>query len=93
MRRSLIRGRGQHVTVQTTDIKTMKKRKAAILPTSKMELPSRIATLVHEHFDALPTRSKPTIHPDGSREWVPMSGMVIAKGIPAAVEMELFIVP
>lgn len=93
MRRSLTRGRGQHVTGQTTDIKMTKKRKAAILPTSKMGLPSRIATLVHEHFDALPTRSKPTIHPDGSREWIPMSGMVIAKGIPAAVKMELFIAP
>lgn len=43
-------------------------------------LPSRIATLVHEHFDALPPRSKPTIHPDGSREWIPMTGIVVVKG-------------
>ncbi|BCR83516.1 tRNA-specific adenosine deaminase [Aspergillus chevalieri] len=43
-------------------------------------LPSRIAKLVHEHFDALPARSKPTIHPDGSREWIPMTGIVIVKG-------------
>lgn len=43
-------------------------------------LATRIASLVHEHFDALPARSKPTIHPDGSREWIPMSGMVIVKG-------------
>jgi hypothetical protein len=43
-------------------------------------LPSRIASLVHAHFDALPTRSKPTIFPDGSREWVPMTGIVAVKG-------------
>ncbi|KAJ5084575.1 hypothetical protein NUU61_009154 [Penicillium alfredii] len=43
-------------------------------------LPSRIAALVHAHFDALPTRSKPTIFPDGSREWIPMTGIVIVKG-------------
>ncbi|KAJ5973677.1 hypothetical protein N7481_010887 [Penicillium waksmanii] len=40
-------------------------------------LPSRIASLVHAHFDALPTRSKPSIFPDGSREWIPMTGIVI----------------
>src|SRR3954469_188465 len=44
-------------------------------------LPSRIASLVHAHFDALPTRSKPTIFPDGSREWVPMTGIVVVKGM------------
>ncbi|KAJ5740411.1 hypothetical protein N7493_000283 [Penicillium malachiteum] len=43
-------------------------------------LPSRIASLVHEHFDALPNRSKPTIFPDGSREWIPMTGIVAVKG-------------
>jgi tRNA-specific adenosine deaminase 1 len=43
-------------------------------------LPSRIASLVHAHFDALPTRSKPTVFPDGSREWVPMTGIVVVKG-------------
>ncbi|EDN02342.1 hypothetical protein I7I51_01710 [Histoplasma capsulatum] len=43
-------------------------------------LESRIARLVHSHFDALPKRSKPTIHPDGSRQWVPLSGIVFAIG-------------
>ena len=44
-------------------------------------LPSRIASLVHTHFDALPTRSKPNVFPDGSREWIPMTGMVVVKGM------------
>ncbi|GFG21657.1 tRNA-specific adenosine deaminase 1 [Aspergillus udagawae] len=43
-------------------------------------LPSRIASLVHAHFDGLPARSKPTIYPDGSKEWIPMSGIVVVKG-------------
>lgn len=44
-------------------------------------LSSRIASLVHTHFDALPARSKPNVFPDGSKEWIPMTGMVIAKGM------------
>ncbi|KAJ5748345.1 uncharacterized protein N7511_010041 [Penicillium nucicola] len=48
--------------------------------TSSYSLSSQIASLVHKHFDALPARSKPTIYPDGSREWVPMTGIVIVKG-------------
>ncbi|KAJ5398928.1 hypothetical protein N7465_009417 [Penicillium sp. CMV-2018d] len=48
--------------------------------TSGFSLSSRIASLVHAHFDALPTRSKPTIFPDGSREWIPMTGIVAVKG-------------
>lgn len=47
---------------------------------SNNPLATQIASLVHEHFDALPARSEPTIHPDGSREWIPMSGIVIVKG-------------
>ncbi|OAX84017.1 hypothetical protein ACJ72_01611 [Emergomyces africanus] len=43
-------------------------------------LESRIARLVHSHFNALPNRSKPTIHPNGSREWVPLSGIVLVIG-------------
>lgn len=43
-------------------------------------LQSRIASLVHAHFDALPAHSKPIIHPDGWREWIPMTGIVIVKG-------------
>ena len=52
-------------------------------------LPSRIASLVHGHFDTLPKRSKPTIHPDGSREWIPMSGMVVVKGTDSKLQMML----
>ncbi|GFF52288.1 hypothetical protein IFM62136_02013 [Aspergillus lentulus] len=48
--------------------------------TAESSLPSRIASLVHAHFDGLPVRSKPTIYPDGSREWIPMSGIVVVKG-------------
>lgn len=44
-------------------------------------LASRIASLVHDQFNALPARCKPTIHPDGSREWIPMSGIVVVKGM------------
>ena len=44
-------------------------------------LPSRIALLVHTHFDKLPTRSKPCIRPDGTREWIPMTGIVVVKGM------------
>lgn len=44
-------------------------------------LPSRIAALVHAQFNALPPRCKPTIREDGSREWIPMSGIVLVKGM------------
>ncbi|PLB42004.1 tRNA-specific adenosine deaminase [Aspergillus candidus] len=47
---------------------------------SEDSLGSRIASLVHAHFDALPPRSKPTIRPDGTREWIPMSGIVLVRG-------------
>ncbi|KAJ5130902.1 uncharacterized protein N7515_006941 [Penicillium bovifimosum] len=47
-------------------------------------LPSRIASLVHAHFEALPTRSKPTTFSDGSREWIPMTGIVAVKGMSLA---------
>ncbi|KAK2789039.1 hypothetical protein FQN52_006406 [Onygenales sp. PD_12] len=43
-------------------------------------LESRIASLVHSHFDALPKRSKPIIHTNGSREWIPLSGIVLVTG-------------
>lgn len=42
-------------------------------------LPSRIAALVHAHFDALPQRSKPIVRPD-TREWTPMSSVVVVRG-------------
>ena len=47
---------------------------------SEPPLSSRIASLVHAHFDALPARSKPSVFPDGSREWIPMTGIVAVKG-------------
>ncbi|KNG86618.1 putative tRNA-specific adenosine deaminase [Aspergillus nomiae NRRL 13137] len=47
---------------------------------TKPPLACRIARLVHAHFDGLPARSKPSIRPDGTREWIPMSGIVIVKG-------------
>ncbi|KAJ5157292.1 uncharacterized protein N7482_008392 [Penicillium canariense] len=48
--------------------------------TSMVPLASRIAALVHAHFDALPARNKPKIFADGSREWIPMTGIVAVKG-------------
>ena len=48
---------------------------------SEAPLASRIATLIHAHFDGLPARNKPKIFPDGSREWIPMTGIVAVKGI------------
>ncbi|PWY72418.1 hypothetical protein BO70DRAFT_431791 [Aspergillus heteromorphus CBS 117.55] len=44
------------------------------------DLPARIARLVHSHFDGLPTRSKPILRDDGTREWIPMSGIVVVRG-------------
>ncbi|EED20076.1 tRNA-specific adenosine deaminase, putative [Talaromyces stipitatus ATCC 10500] len=43
-------------------------------------LSTRIAALVHAHFDALPARYKPRTRDDGSREWIPMSGFVVVQG-------------
>ncbi|KAL4815242.1 hypothetical protein BDW67DRAFT_191672 [Aspergillus spinulosporus] len=43
-------------------------------------LPSRIAVLVHTHFDGLPKRSKPVLRDDGTGEWIPMTGIVLVKG-------------
>ncbi|PKX94704.1 tRNA-specific adenosine deaminase [Aspergillus novofumigatus IBT 16806] len=53
---------------------------------AESSLPSRIASLVHAHFDGLPARSKPTVYPDGSREWIPMSGIVVVKEENTATE-------
>lgn len=47
----------------------------------KIPLPTRIAALVHAHFDALPARYKPRTRDDGSREWIPMSGFVVVQGM------------
>ncbi len=44
-------------------------------------LQERIAASALRTFDDLPKKSKPRIHPDGSREWVPMSAVVLVCGI------------
>lgn len=48
--------------------------------TASPSLEDRVATLVHARFDALPRRCKPTIHPNGKREWIPLSGIVLVTG-------------
>ncbi|OOF97417.1 hypothetical protein ASPCADRAFT_129105 [Aspergillus carbonarius ITEM 5010] len=45
----------------------------------KNSLGERIARLVHAHFDRLPTRSKPILRDDGTREWIPMCGVVVVR--------------
>ena len=47
---------------------------------ASLSLEDRVATLVHAHFDSLPRRSKPTIHANGKREWIPLSGIVLVTG-------------
>ncbi|PYH71640.1 tRNA-specific adenosine deaminase [Aspergillus vadensis CBS 113365] len=42
-------------------------------------LAERIARVVHAHFDALPARSKPILRDDGTREWIPMCGVVVVR--------------
>jgi hypothetical protein len=39
-----------------------------------------IASCVLETFRKLPAKGKPRQRPNGSREWVPLSGVVLAKG-------------
>jgi hypothetical protein len=39
-----------------------------------------IADCVLEAFAQLPDKRKPRLRTDGSREWVPLSGIVLAKG-------------
>jgi hypothetical protein len=39
-----------------------------------------VAACVLETFRKLPAKRKPLQRPDGSREWVPLSGIVLAKG-------------
>ena len=40
-----------------------------------------MASLALSTFDSLPQRCKPRTYPDGSREWIPMSGIVLAYGV------------
>ncbi|PWY95797.1 hypothetical protein BO94DRAFT_507068 [Aspergillus sclerotioniger CBS 115572] len=46
---------------------------------SLTSLGERIARLVHAHFDRLPPRSKPILRDDGTREWMPMCGVVVVR--------------
>lgn len=41
----------------------------------------RIAELVLAQFESLPAKSKPTDGGGGNREWVPLSGVVLIRGI------------
>ncbi|OCK76698.1 hypothetical protein K432DRAFT_305805 [Lepidopterella palustris CBS 459.81] len=40
-----------------------------------------IADCVLATFDSLPAKRKPRQRDDGAREWVPLSGIVLSKGI------------
>ena len=42
--------------------------------------PDAIADCVLATFDQLPARRRPRPRGDGEREWVPLSGIVLAKG-------------
>jgi len=52
-------------------------------PSSQMApvpVPDAVADCVLASFDRLPARRKPRPRSDGVREWVPLSGIVLAKG-------------
>jgi tRNA-specific adenosine deaminase 1 len=42
--------------------------------------PDAIAAVVLDAFNKLPPKCKPRPRDDGSQEWVPLSGIVMAKG-------------
>ncbi|KAI5306732.1 hypothetical protein KEM56_007391 [Ascosphaera pollenicola] len=44
---------------------------------SQTSLEYRIASKVHARFDALPPNCKPRVHPNGTREWIPLSAVVL----------------
>lgn len=44
-------------------------------------LEDRVAETVFAKFDALPSKSKPRKLSTGGQEWVPLSGIVIVKGL------------
>lgn len=48
---------------------------------STMTDPDAIADCVLSTFDGLPDKRKPRPRNDGSREWVPLSGIVLVKGM------------
>ena len=56
----------------------------ATAPTSCNTMPQlaeRVASLVLSTFKSLPQKCKPRTYPDGSREWIPMSGIVLVCGM------------
>jgi len=42
--------------------------------------PDEVANCVLSAFNALPAKRKPRKREDGSREWVPLSGIVLSRG-------------
>ena len=40
----------------------------------------RLAECVLQAFEALPAKCKPRPRNDGAREWIPLSGIIFAKG-------------
>lgn len=48
--------------------------------TSMTPHPDAIADCVLSTFDSLPEKRKPRARSDGAREWVPLAGIVLAKG-------------
>lgn len=43
-------------------------------------LSERIAQAALHHFRKLPSKCKPRFHPDGRREWTPLSAIVAVNG-------------
>jgi len=44
-----------------------------------LKLGNAVAKCVHDAFRLLPTKAKPRVYPDGAREWVPLSGIVLSR--------------
>jgi len=44
-----------------------------------LKLGNAVAKCVHDAFKLLPAKSKPRTYTDGSREWVPLSGIVLSR--------------
>lgn len=44
-------------------------------------LKDRVVKCIFETFNALPAKSKPRVALDGIQEWVPLSGIVLVKGM------------
>lgn len=50
------------------------------METEELPDPDAIADAVLEAFDKLPPKCKPRPRSPGSREWIPLAGIVVAKG-------------